>query len=243
MTTTELERYRNKKRREFNNHHGIPNRIAPDQAREHIALLRHTMSWDRIATQSGCSACYLRDIAAGRMSRINRVTHNKIMRVRPTATRDGGFYIDATGSVRRVRALMARGHSQHTIATAADTTQYRISLLAGGQPRMRQMLADKIERAYQLLAHTDGTSARARTIAAKHNWQDTGYWEDVDRIDDPNFDPTVKDSRTAQLGQNGIELIELQGYKPEFAAKRLGVEQDTLTQAIRRYKKQLGEAA
>ncbi|MEE6264955.1 hypothetical protein V2E29_04740 [Streptomyces diastatochromogenes] len=243
MTVTDLDRYRNKKRRELNRHHGIPNRLAPDEARAYIALLRQTMSWDRIAKESGCSACYLRDIAAGRVTRINRVTHNKIMSVIAAPNRDGGFYIDATGSVRRVRALMARGHAQHTIAAAAGTTQTRIALLAAGQQRMRQKLADKIDDAYQQLNHTDGTSTRARNVASARGWQDVDYWEDVDRIDDPTFDPNARDSRTEILGHDGIELVEIQGYTTEFAAQRLGVRELTLAQAIRRYKKQLEAAA
>ncbi|GGX49289.1 hypothetical protein [Streptomyces noursei] len=242
MTVTELHRYRNRKRRDLNRHLGIPNRLPAEPARQHLQNLRATMSWNHIATESGCSACSLRQIADGRTTRINGVTHAKIMAVQPAPTRDGGFYIDATGSVRRVRALMARGHAQHAIAAAAQTTQTRIALLAAGQQRMRQKLADKIDHAYQQLSHKDGTSTRARNIASARCWQDVSYWEDVDRIDDPAFDPDARDSRTEALGADGIELIEIQRYKPEFAARRLGVQEDTLTQAIRRYKKQL-EAA
>ncbi|MER7151222.1 hypothetical protein [Streptomyces lydicus] len=243
MTVTELHRYRNRKRRALNRHLGIPNRLPADVARKHLQRLKTTMSWARIAAESGCSACSLRQIADGRTTRINGVTHAKIMAVQPAPTRDGGFYIDAIGSVRRVRALMARGHAQHTIATAANTTQYRISLLATGQQRMRQKLADKIERAYQELADHDGTSTRARNLATSKGWQDPAFWEDVDHIDDPNFDPNATDSRTEALCADGIELVELQGYRPEFAARRLGVQEATLTQAIRRYKKQMEAAA
>lgn len=243
MTVTELHVYRNRKRRALNRHLGIPNRLPADTARQHLQKLKTTMSWTRIAAESGCSACSLRQIADGRTTRINGVTHAKIMAAQPAPTRDGGFYIDSTGSVRRVRALMARGHSQDAIAAAADTVQCRVGYLARGQKRMRQMLADKIERAYQQLAGHDGTSTRARNLAASKGWQDPAYWEDVDRIDDPTFDPNAIDSRTESLGADGIELIELQRYKPEFAARRLGVQEDTLTQAIRRYKKQLEAAA
>ncbi|OMI34454.1 helix-turn-helix domain-containing protein [Streptomyces sparsogenes] len=236
-------RRRAKKQRALNRHLGIPNRLDPTLARHHLAKLRQTMSWVHIAEASGCSAAHLRNIAAGRMSQINRQTHEKIMAVQPAERRDSGFYIDATGSVRRVRALMAIGHSQYAIAEAAKTATCRVWRLAQGQATMRQKLADKIEHAYKQLAHTPGTSTRARSIAAAGDWRDPLWWEDMGGIDDPQApEHDIPTPRHIVIGENALEL-EAQGYSRQHAAQRLGVSLSTLETNIRRYRQSLQQAA
>ncbi|MER7788584.1 hypothetical protein [Streptomyces sp. NPDC097640] len=237
------QRRRNKKQRELNRHLGVANRLDPTLARQHLAKLRQTMSWVHIAEISGCSAAHLRNIAVGRMPQINRQTHEKIMAVQPAERRDSGFYIDATGSIRRVRALMAIGHSQHAIADAAETATCRIWLLAQGQPTMRQKLADKIEQAYKQLAHTPGTSTRARSMAAAGDWRDPLWWEDMGGIDDPQApEHDIPTPRFIEIGENALEL-EAQGYSRQHAAQRLGVTVSTLETNIRRYRQSLEQAA
>lgn len=228
----ERQRYLNRKRRDLNRHQGIPNRHDPAVAIEHINLLRRTMSWAQIAAASGCSGCYLRNIQNGDVPQINGLTQRKILAVQPTPQAAPGFYIDAIPSVRRVRALMAAGHAQHIIATAADTTQYRISLLSRGQARIRVKLAEKIATAYEHLAHTQGTSARARFIAAEGGWHDPAYWEDTGRIDDLAFDPDATLTRVEQIAEDAAWLLDC-GLNRDQAAARLGITRRHLDRALR----------
>ena len=175
-----------RKIRELNRYRGIPNRLAPDTCIQRINLLRQTMSWTDIATRTGTSAAHLRRIASGKEPQINRLTQDKVLAVQPTVS--PCKVIEATGSVRRVRALQARGHSQYTIAEAASSTQYRISCLAAGQTTIRVGYAQRIAVAYEQLAHLEGNSTRGRNNALHNGWAPPITWDD-DTIDDPSAHP------------------------------------------------------
>lgn len=182
MTTTR------RKIRDLNRHRGIPNRVPPTRVQKRLTHMRTTMSWGQIAAVTGCSAAHLREILRGDRPAINRLTEEKVLTARPAPARARGMYIDATPSVRRVQALMTIGHPQHAIAAAAGTPTNRVRLLATGQTVMRQMLADKIETAWQTLRDTPGGSTRARNMAARLGWAPPIAWDD-DTIDDPDAIP------------------------------------------------------
>jgi transcriptional regulator with XRE-family HTH domain len=241
MTTAD-RRYLNRKQRELNAHRGIPNRVDAKLARAHIANLRRTMGWIHLASATGCSAAHLREIADGRRAVINRGTHQKILSVRPTPAPDAGFYIDATGTRRRIHALQAIGHSQEAIARAAGTTQHRISVVSLGAERVRQKLADKVANAYDKLAQTPPAdnrfTRRVRGHAAEQGWFDPQFWEDVDRIDDPGFNPaaTLGDTpKYIRLAENALWLKE-QDYTAQQIADRLGESSGYIAKAISRYR-------
>jgi len=215
-------RYLNRKQRDLNTLRGIPNRVDATEARNHLTELHRTMGWLDIAAASGSSACHLRYIANGRTLIINRVTHDRILAVRAATAPTAGLYVDATGARRRIHALMARGHSQDAIAAAAHTTQHRISVISLGHPRVRQKIADRIADAYDHLAHTDGTSKRALYLARKNQWLTTDYWADVDRIDDPDFDPNAEIPRGQQIADDVRWLMTVGGLTKQQAADRLG---------------------
>jgi hypothetical protein len=229
---TDRRRYLNRKQRELNNLRGIPNRVDASEARAHILSLRRTMGWTRIAAATGCSACHLRYIVDGRTTVINRVTHERILATPPAPEVTGGLYIDATGTRRRVQALMAQGHPQYAIAIAANTTQHRISVISLGAARVRQKVADKIAEAYEQLAGLEGTSARARTLATQNQWPDSAYWHDVDRIDDPDFDPDTTLTRIAQVAEDSRWLLAA-GLDRNTVAERLGISRDYVDKALR----------
>jgi plasmid maintenance system antidote protein VapI len=108
------------------------------------------------------------------------------MAVRPEPT--GGQFVDATGSIRRVRALHAIGHTALVIADAAQTHRSRILPLLDGYPRLRRSLAIRIESAYSQLAERPGDNARARNRSRRERWAPPICWND-DTIDDPNAHP------------------------------------------------------
>ncbi|WP_407563363.1 hypothetical protein [Streptomyces sp. 184] len=232
---TKLERYRNRKRREYNLHQGIPNRLPPDEARQRLMELRQTMSWNQIAEATACSAAHMRRILRGDAPNINRHTHQKIMAARPAGHPAGGVYIDATGSVRRVRALAAIGHTQQAIAEAAGTGTCRVSRLALGATTVRQVLADKIHNAYVQLSNVPGASVQSRNLAARRKWAPPLAWDD-ETIDDPKARPDFgqKTPRAVALAEDALWLINTQGYDRAHAAERLGVKRCTLDAAIAR---------
>lgn len=175
-----------KKRERVNRQLGrLPLRDA-SQARAKLNELHQTMGWNDIATAINGSSSHLRDIAFGRVTSIKQATHAKIMAVTPEPT--GGQYVDATGSIRRVRALHAIGHTAIAIAHASDTNKSRIFPLLEGHPRLRRALAVRIEEAYASLSRQTGNNARARNRSRRESWAPPGAWDD-DQIDDPDAHP------------------------------------------------------
>lgn len=171
-----------KKQERVNRQLGRTAHCDPTAARQRLDELRQTMGWNDIAKAVDTSAAHLREIANGRVPRIKKTTHSKIMAVRPTPT--GGLYVDATGTIRRLRALQAIGHSLDTLAAACGTHKSRIQPLVQGRPRLRQKVAERVKHAYETLARQPGTSARPRNRAAAEGWAPPGAWDD-DTIDDP----------------------------------------------------------
>lgn len=232
---------RKRKLRDLNRLRGLPNRVDASAARARLELLRQTMSWTDLATATGCSACHLRRILNGHEPRINRITHNKILRapVQP----GGWIFVDALGSRRRIQALQAAGHSQDDIAAAAETTQHRIHVVASHKVQsVRLHFAERITEAYQQLAHTQGGSARGRTIAARNGWLGPAWWDD-DEFDNPDYEPTTEDVPRYVAHVENLRELEAQGYTREQIATRLGVTRDTLQRALTFYRERYGEAA
>ncbi|WP_097982853.1 hypothetical protein [Streptomyces sp. f150] len=108
------------------------------------------------------------------------------MAIRPAAT--GGQYIDSTGTVRRVRALIALGYTLIDIAESANVAVARVQTLAAGYPSLRRTVAERITNTYRALSETPGTNTRAKNRALANRWAPPATWDD-DTIDDPQARP------------------------------------------------------
>lgn len=166
---------------------GRPALTDAKQAAAHLNMLHQTVGWADLATRLNGSRSHLRDIANGRQPNISRATHDKIMSLTPERP-SRGLYIDATGTVRRVRALTARGHTLRVIADSAGSHASRIQVVAEGHPCVRRFLAEGVAAAYKQLSQQQGTSTRSRNRAAALGWAPPAAWDD-DTIDDPAARP------------------------------------------------------
>lgn len=187
-----------RKRSKVNRQLGRSAFIDAGLAREHVTLLHESMSWNSISSATGVDDRSLCLIHNGRRTRIARTTHAKIMAVAVPTTVDAWVYVDATGTIRRLRALMAIGHSGRVIAGHADTSQARVHRIASGvQPTVRRSLADRIAQAYQQLAYRPAPqnrfTARVRNDAARKKWHSPIAW-DLATIDDPAAKPDEADA-------------------------------------------------
>lgn len=198
-----------RKRSKVNRQLGRSAFVDASPAREHITMLHKSMSWSSISSATGVDDRSLCLIYDGRRTRIARATHVKIMAVAVPTTVDAWIYVDATGSIRRLRALMAIGHSGRVIAERADTSQARIHKIASGvQPTIRRHLADRIAQAYQQLAYQmapqNRFTTRVRNDAARKKWHSPIAWDDD--IDDPNAKPET--GRRRQDGPGRREKVD-----------------------------------
>lgn len=94
--------------------------------------------------------------------------------------------VDATGTRRRIHALMALGHSTPRIGTACALDESTIRTLATRQ-RITPRSAQRIARVYDELSMTVGTSTKTRRYAARMGWAPPLAWDD---IDDPRERPS-----------------------------------------------------
>ena len=93
--------------------------------------------------------------------------------------------IDATGTSRRIRALMAIGHSSGTIGARFGVTSQAV-LQVAERTWVQRHTAAAIARAYDELRDVEGTSTRTRRAAARNGWATPDRWLN---IDDPNETP------------------------------------------------------
>lgn len=97
--------------------------------------------------------------------------------------------IDATGTQRRIRALMALGWTSRHIADLCGWTSAEAVTEINKDRRFVYLAtAEKIADAYERLCMTPGPSPQTKARAARKGWPPPLAWDD-DRIDDPTYHP------------------------------------------------------
>lgn len=102
----------------------------------------------------------------------------------------GRTMIDAIGTIRRLHALMALGHTGVSIGAEVGLTASRISQLSRGHHcanGVLQVTAERVRRVYDDLSMTrpDGWQAeRMRRMARRNGWAPPLAWTDIDDPDD-----------------------------------------------------------
>jgi hypothetical protein len=135
--------------------------------------------------------------------------------------------IDATGSIRRLRALAVLGHPFRTVAAIVGCSNDKLERIANGWfDTINPGTAAGITRAYKRLCSVPGTSPHSRSRAERRGWHGPLAWDD---IDDPNCQPEQAapyeavskyerdPDKTAE-----IEHLYLLGESLEQIAKQLG---------------------
>lgn len=211
-----------------------------EHVREHVEDLRaHGLGTRRLAEISGVSARLIQAIVTGtrgprdgEQHTVNRKAAAALMKVRPSAALVApSRLIDATGTRRRLQALLTIGWSRAELARQAGLTP-----TATG----RLMLADsctihsarKVHTLYEELwdqapPTTTGpqrqTAARARADARARGWVSPMSWDD-DTIDDPTVVPsTIEDARVPAMERlDELLFLARAGTALPDAARRVG---------------------
>jgi hypothetical protein len=224
-----------KKRLTVNRQLGKPGLVDATPARQRLLKLHETADWVAIAASIGTHSSVVRLIANGTKHQIRRTTHEKIMTARPAP--GPGHNLDATGTRRRIQALVAIGHTYRSIARTAGCSFRRLQAICDGQTTVRQALADKVAKAYREMSDTPGPDTRARNRAAANDWPPPAAWDD-DTIDDPAAEADLGDTvpRFIALAEDALWLIDTQGYTRATAAERLGTTRGNIDAAINRWR-------
>lgn len=107
------------------------------------------------------------------------------------------LYIDSTGTIRRIRALMALGWRYSDIDEAAgQRTSWTHNLT--NQKQVHLDTADRVARIYDELSMTPGPSNRLRALALKYGWHPPLAWDDA-TIDDPDEQPNLGGNTDDQI--------------------------------------------
>lgn len=176
-----------------------------------------------------------------RRRRCTPETAAKILAVTPANLAPGR--INATGTVRRLQALVAMGWPMERVALQAGLSADNIVQLT----RRKQVLggtARRIAEAYELMRHRKPAKhgvdkrniSRARRRAAANRWPDPTYWATrMDVIDDPHFQPLYGVTRREIVAQDAGEVMRFAGLDRQAAADRLGVSRAYIDHAFREY--------
>jgi transcriptional regulator with XRE-family HTH domain len=229
--------------------------VDAEPARQHIAALAQAgIGWRRAAELAGLSDGLVSGLLYGRggrppTRRIRPATAQAILGV-PAAPAPGAL-TDATGTRRRLQALVANGHSQAQLAARLGKNPNNFGFLLR-RTQVTTQTRDAVRQVYDQLwnqppAEHDPRSrqaaARARNYATARGWVPPLAWDD-DLIDRPGARPAGDWRRPArtthrrvELAEDAYELLAL-GHTREQAAERLGVKRTALEQALARTQRQ-----
>lgn len=208
--------------------------------REHIAALRAAgMGTRAIAEASGLCRSTVRTITVGKSARgriakpsmrILRKNADAILAIPvPKIKRDGSGNVDATGTRRRVQALVANGYSQREISRRLGYVGDNLSkIVSGDMLAVKQSTHDKVAALFTELQLAPGDCSRSRSRGVVNRWPLPLDW-DEDEIDDPAvtatrsphraYDPRFDPEKMAARRAKVAELIDLGVPATEIAAR------------------------
>ncbi|MEU5477513.1 helix-turn-helix domain-containing protein [Streptomyces mirabilis] len=211
------------------NSSGRPVRVPAAPAAAHIrTLLDAGMGWTRIGHAAHSSSCTIARILNGQ-ELIRRTVAERLLAVkyRPAP----GRIVDATGTRRRIQALIAVGYTIEGIAAESDVDHSAINNILNGSMNVRGITFDRIAAAYDWFSQREpdvrpSAATTSRKRAAREGWRDPQWWEDYGRIDDPEFDPDKADAELnfherAKLRREEIIHLAWVGHQPEQILDRL----------------------
>ncbi|GAA1123691.1 hypothetical protein [Nocardiopsis composta] len=206
-------------------------------AREHVrALMAAGMGTRAIAEAAGIERKSVQRLLNGRPDRGNppptRITPQvsaALLALAPAPA--AAALVDATGTKRRLQALISRGWAQAQLAarlgmapTNFGTTLRGERVLAGTARQVRELYDELWDVAPPETTRRERISAsRARRYAAVRGWVPPMAWDD-DTIEDPAAVPDLGEEvlRREAVAEDAAELAA-QGLTREQIAARLGV--------------------
>jgi len=186
--------------------------VPADRARQHVQrLLDAGMTRHQIAEHAGRNRTVIRNLMVGQphagqgpATRLRRDTEAALLGVPvspcapapvpPGRSRRAGALVDQTGTVRRLRALMANGWPARELARRLGCHTPSLQIKAGR--RVTSSTAAAVRTLYEQLHDVAGPSPRTASLYRNRGYLTPGWW-DQDTIDDPCYDPALEQLVTA----------------------------------------------
>lgn len=214
-------------------------RVDAEPVRAHMQyLMDNGISVKRIAALTGLALSTVGAIRWGRHERghapyprVKKTTADRILDLKPALEHMApNSYIDSTGAIRRLQALVAIGWSQARLGRQLGVEPGNFgTLMAASQCTARRALAvrDLYEQCWNKPQtgtdwHSKAAATRARNLAKTRGWLPPMAWDD-DTIDDPAAVPDLggRDKLRDTIGED-VEYMAKTGATREEIADRLG---------------------
>jgi hypothetical protein len=222
------------------------------------------IGWRRAAELAGLDKSIVSSILYGKTEReparrIRPRTEAAILALQPSADlARPGAKVAATGTHRRIQALVAAGYPLAEIARQLGKDPRGFGRLLE-QPTVVKSTAESVQRLYQQIwdqpPPQDGfrpqtRAEQARRLADRRGWAPPLAWDDED-LDRPEGRPAEGwqrkslrgSARAAVLSEDAFWLMRQLGLTREQAAERMGVRLDILNRAISQARREAAPAA
>lgn len=179
-------------------------RTDPEPARAHLkALLAQGMTGRRVAEATGLAQRTITDINTGRYATIATQTANLILNCHPNVPLERlspNQKVDATGTIRRLQALMAMGWPGGKISAELGWRNEQLQRTrAGGHTQVTARTAIRVRDLYDRLWNIDGGDTRSRNTAIRKGWALPLEW---DNIDNPSETPSGRRNPNPHAHEN-----------------------------------------
>jgi hypothetical protein len=214
-------------------------RVEAEPVRAHIQyLMDNGISVKRIAALTGLALSTVGAIRWGRHERghapyprVKKTTAAKILALKPALEHMApNSYVDSTGTLRRLQALVAIGWSQARLGRQLGVEPGNFgTFMAASQCTARRALAvrDLYEQCWNKPQtgtdwHSKAAATRARNLAVARGWLPPMAWDD-DEIDIPEATPDLggREMLRDTIGDD-VEYMAKTGATREEIADRLG---------------------
>ncbi len=173
----------------------------------------------------------------------------KILALTPDTISNGR--VDATGTHRRIQALVAIGWPLLHIARQIGMNEQRPEQILRTQRvyvTTRDQISDGYERVAQMRPEDHAVpkhkARHSRDRAKANRWPTPAYWADrMDVIDDPDFEPLYGVTQRLIIAQEANWIMRYGGLDRTTAAQRLGVSKAYIDHAFRDHPEYNVEAA
>lgn len=162
--------------------------VPADTVHEHLLCLLETKSRKRIAREAGVARQSIIQILAGQRT-VTVTTHDRLMRVQAEPVVILDDQVDALGSIRRVQALLASGHTVPWLAARAAMSMRAVMDLADEKvTSVPPEVAERLDAVFRVWQLYPGRSNRSRELGRLRRWALPFEWDEED-IDDPAHKP------------------------------------------------------
>ncbi|MEU5593062.1 hypothetical protein [Streptomyces sp. NPDC020298] len=222
--------------RAYDRSNGLTRRVDATQTRAHLErLVARGWTYRQIAAATGLDSTTFSVILSGRYTKVARHTATTILAVRldQTPPIPRGL-VDATGTRRRLQALMVLGYTLPGIAGQVGVSYFSLQQTATGVwTCVRRSTAEKVAALYRrtglVPAAASRTAEQARNWALENGWFGPMAWAD---IDDPACEPEPDEPVAPQhLHAEDVAELAAQGLNDEQIGRRLEVSARTVLRA------------